>query len=94
MRRWVGLVVILVTSARTAGVPGDREAGKVKSAPCGGCHGVDGSSPNAEWPKVATQHSSYLVEQLHDFRTGRRRNAIMEPLSPTSPRRVTYGEES
>ena len=46
----------------------DIEAGKKKATTvCAGCHGADGNSANPAWPKLAGQHSSYLIKQLKDF---------------------------
>ena len=35
---------------------------------CAGCHGVDGNSPAASWPKIAGQGEKYIVKQLRAFR--------------------------
>lgn len=56
---------------------GDPEAGKAKSAVCAACHGADGNSMNPEWPKIAGQHASYLVGQLQAYKSGARKNALM-----------------
>lgn len=62
-------------------VAGDAAVGKAKSATCAGCHGVDGNSPNPEWPKLAGQHPAYLDKQLQDFKAGEQRNnAMMAPM--------------
>lgn len=59
--------------------------GKRKSASCQACHGVDGNSPSAEFPKLAGQHADYLKMALMDYKTGVRKNPIMSgfaaPLS-------------
>lgn len=56
---------------------GDVAAGKQKSAACAACHGVDGNSSNAEWPKLAGQNPQYLYKQLMDYKENRRENALM-----------------
>lgn len=57
---------------------GDATAGATKSAPCVACHGVGGNGIiNPEWPKLAGQHSAYIAEQLKQFKSGERRNAVM-----------------
>lgn len=56
------------------------EAGKEKSRPCAACHGPDGNSAAADFPKLAGQHYDYLVKALKDYKTGLRKNAIMAPL--------------
>ena len=64
----------------TSGVAlaGDPVAGKSKSAACGGCHGFDGNSPIAMYPKLAGQNEAYITKQVHDFKANTtRQNAIM-----------------
>jgi len=51
-------------------VEGDAEAGKNKSAVCAACHGVDGNSVVAIYPKIAGQSATYLAKQLADFKLG------------------------
>ena len=41
---------------------------------CGGCHGLDGAGNRIKFPRIAGQNRAYIVEQLKDFRDGRRRN--------------------
>lgn len=61
----------------------DIEAGKSKSALCAGCHGQDGNSANGIWPKLAGQHSTYLVKQLKAFKDGTRADAVMQGMAAT-----------
>ncbi|PCI61538.1 MAG: cytochrome c4 [Gammaproteobacteria bacterium] len=49
---------------------GNVDAGKVKSAMCAGCHGIDGNSLVPMYPKLAGQNASYLAKQLADFKVG------------------------
>jgi cytochrome c553 len=41
---------------------------------CGLCHGMDGLSAVARFPRLAGQKAAYIEKQLQDFRTGRRGN--------------------
>ena len=64
----------------TSGVAlaGNAEAGKTKSAACGGCHGFDGNSPIATYPKLAGQNEAYITKQVKDFKANTtRQNALM-----------------
>ncbi|HET6552152.1 MAG TPA: c-type cytochrome [Dyella sp.] len=61
--------------------PGDAAAGAGKAAACGACHGMDGNSSDAQYPKLAGQHESYIVRQLTDFKSGKRQNPIMLGMS-------------
>lgn len=60
---------------------GSKEAGQGKAITCVACHGIDGNSPNPEWPNIAGQHASYLVKELKAFRDGTRQNALMSPMA-------------
>ena len=56
-----------------------KTGGKVASF-CANCHGAAGNSPNPDTPNLAGQNTSYLLEQLHQFSDGRRRNLFMEGM--------------
>ncbi|OBT10163.1 cytochrome C [Vibrio sp. UCD-FRSSP16_10] len=49
---------------------GSIEAGKTKSTTCVACHGTDGNSLVAIYPKLAGQHEGYMIKQLKDFKLG------------------------
>lgn len=51
---------------------GDIEAGKQKAAVCAACHGIDGNSTVAMWPKIAGQHEAYLDRHITLIRDGGR----------------------
>lgn len=44
---------------------------------CAGCHGPAGNSLSAQYPKLAGQHSSYLLEELEHFKSKERDNSVM-----------------
>lgn len=48
---------------------------------CQACHGAQGISNNSLWPNLAGQKKDYLVLQLKAFRSGERKNPIMNPMS-------------
>ncbi len=60
---------------------GDIEAGKKKAAACAACHGANGISANPIWPNLAGQKGPYIVAQLKAFKSGARKNAIMQPMA-------------
>jgi cytochrome c553 len=74
-------LLILATAALAASLPahaaGNYEAGKAKSTTCAGCHGADGNSTVPSFPKLAGQHRDYLLQALHEYKTGKRTNPIM-----------------
>ncbi len=47
-------------------------------AVCAACHGVDGNSAIPANPKLAQQHPAYLMEELENFKTGKRPNPVMK----------------
>ena len=53
------------------------------AAVCASCHGVDGNSGTPANPKLAQQHPEYLVKQLQEFKSGKRKNAIMQGFAAT-----------
>ena len=64
--------------AATDFMAGDVDAGKAKSAACAGCHGADGNAPAPSFPKLAGLGARYISEQLAAFKSGQRKNAIMQ----------------
>ena len=48
---------------------GDAVAGKLKAAVCSACHGADGNSVNAIWPKLAGQGAPYQMRQVMAIRS-------------------------
>ena len=66
---------------------GNPDAGKEKSRTCAACHGADGNSATADFPRLAGQHYDYLVKALKDYKSGARKNAIMSPqVAPLNQR--------
>jgi cytochrome c553 len=58
---------------------GNPDAGKEKSRTCAACHGPDGNSATGDFPRLAGQHTDYIVHALKDYKTGKRKNPIMAP---------------
>jgi cytochrome c553 len=74
MKRIIAVAVLLTLSAVSLG-----EVPK-KAVSCVACHGQGGVSVNPEWPSLAGQKQTYLVNQLTAFRDGVRKNALMAPM--------------
>ncbi len=72
-------VVVLATAfSMPAMAAGDAAAGEKKAAVCAACHGQDGNSPGGDFPSLAGQGEKYLTKQLQDYKSGARKNAIMQ----------------
>lgn len=70
------LVSLLAVSlfASAAHAAGDAKAGEAKAQACAACHGANGNSTVANFPKLAGQHAGYTVKQLADFKKGETRS--------------------
>ena len=76
----VACSVLLVLSAPA--LAGDAEAGKRKSQTCAACHGPDGNTPvGPDFPRLGGQHYDYLVKALQGYKSGARKNPVMNPLA-------------
>jgi cytochrome c553 len=72
----------LILSAGAPALAGDADAGKMKSQTCAACHGPDGNTPaGPDFPRLAGQHYDYLVKALQGYKSGARKNPIMNPLA-------------
>ncbi|WP_266170954.1 c-type cytochrome [Dyella subtropica] len=80
------------TEAPAGAKLGDASAGAGKAAACGACHGMDGNSSDAQYPKLAGQSQQYIAHQLTNFKSGKRQNPIMmgmaAPLSDQDMRDI------
>lgn len=65
-----------VSSAGAAAIA----AGQEKSMTCQACHGAEGISPAPQWPNLAGQHASYLLEAMLQYKRGDRTAPVMAPL--------------
>ena len=63
----------------------DKAAGQAKhEAVCAACHGKDGNTPiDPSYPKLAGQHRDFLYQALSDYKSDRRKNAIMGAQAKT-----------
>lgn len=64
------------------------------AAVCVACHAADGNSAIAANPKLAQQHPEYLIKQLQEYKSGKRKNPIMQgfaaALSDDDMRNISY----
>jgi cytochrome c553 len=59
----------------------DPAKGQIAAAACQACHLADGSRGAPANPILAGQHPEYLVKQLHEFKSGKRKNAVMTGMA-------------
>lgn len=78
------LLAVSVAGASPA-LAADAQAGKTKAMQCQACHGMDGKAKLPEAPHLAGQNETYLVKALKDYKTGARKDEMMnlmaKPLS-------------
>src|SRR3978361_2081155 len=58
----------------------DDAAGKEKAGLCAGCHGENGISQTENIPSLAGQPDQFIQWQLVFFRSGARKNELMQPV--------------
>jgi cytochrome c553 len=51
------------------------------AAVCVACHGTDGIGVVGMYPTLAGQHQDYLEKALHDYRSGARKNVVMDQMA-------------
>lgn len=80
-RIWILAAAIAGAIVNTSALPaGSVEAGAAKAAVCTACHGANGNSVNPEWPSLAGLGADYIAEQLSNFKSGKRNNAVMASM--------------
>jgi cytochrome c553 len=78
--RIAGALVALLLAGTVAAA--DLEAAKKKvTEVCQACHGMDGNSPIPENPKLAGQYVDYLAKAMRDYKSGARKNPIMQGMA-------------
>jgi len=82
-KKWQILSISLALASATGilHAEGNVNAGKHKAESCASCHGDDGNSMVATFPKLAQQHSSYLERQLRAFKDGSRSDPMMSAMA-------------
>ncbi|MCB5195874.1 c-type cytochrome [Deefgea salmonis] len=74
----IAALLMISPAAISAIVKGDPSKGKViVDQVCAACHGVDGNSVASANPNLAGQHPEYIIKQLQEFKSQKRKNAIM-----------------
>ena len=79
----LGVAVLLGSAPASAQ---DANATRSLAATCTACHGTDGISVGGVPPSLAGQSKEYLLQQLTDFKNGKRRWAVA-PVSAAAQAR-------
>ncbi|MBP7452687.1 MAG: cytochrome c4 [Ottowia sp.] len=79
---------LLAVSASAADAPAAPKVDLAKGsasygAVCAACHGADGNSAIPSQPSLAQQHPEYLLKQLLEFKSGTRKDPIMQGFAAT-----------
>ena len=82
MRRLWTFVVMGICLVGTATPVWAQAAGSITVSACVPCHGGGAAAaPGAPaFPKLDGQHAAYLDKQLREYKTGKRKSAVMAPL--------------
>jgi len=70
-------LVIVFGALTSSAYAQDPNAARSLAATCFTCHGTDGISVNNVPPSIAGQNKDYLLQQLKDFKSGKRPATIM-----------------
>lgn len=76
-------VLLIGAAMLSAGLAYARDpvAGKARASMCAACHGPLGLSQLPNAPNLAGQPAIYLVEQLKNYRSGKRQNEMMSVIA-------------
>jgi sulfide dehydrogenase cytochrome subunit len=66
--------------ALASSLAGAADAGRDIAAGCASCHGTDGKS-NGAIPGLAGRDKAAIVQQVRDFRDGKRPSTVMQQLA-------------
>jgi cytochrome c553 len=95
MKRWLGLLWLVVGLAPSAGLAAPRVADNMaqRVQACTGCHGPQGrAARDGYYPRIAGKPAGYLYNQLLNFREGRRHylpmTRLIDPLSDAYLREI------
>lgn len=78
--RGILLLSLLSLSVAPIHAQGNPDVGKQKASTCMGCHGIKGYTnvyPTYHVPKLAGQHSEYIIAALKEYRAGNRKHPTM-----------------
>lgn len=69
-----GILILVSARVRAEEIP-------EKAQTCFACHGARGVSVSPLWPNLAGQKMDYLEKQLRAFKSGERKDPMMNPMA-------------
>jgi len=69
----------LVGGSHAQDAAAQARAEEIVGGRCFLCHGMEGEAASAVFPRLAGQHWEYIVKQLGDFKSGKRKSDTMKP---------------
>jgi cytochrome c553 len=79
--RLAARILVLACALLIGGQALAADAAPEKAALCATCHGAQGIPINKQTPVIWGQNEGYLYLQLRDFKSGARKNALMNPIA-------------
>lgn len=74
IRKFMFMLALLATTQLHAA--DEERAAAIVDSLCKVCHGADGESSSAIYPRLAGQNAAYISKQLEDFKSGRRKGTM------------------
>lgn len=78
-RRLLGAGLFCLSLGAAAQTADLARAEEIVGGRCFLCHGLNGESASAVFPRLAGQHADYIAKQLTDFKSGKRVSDTMKP---------------
>ncbi len=76
-----GALLLCSFGASSASAQADEaRARKIVMGVCFVCHGGEGESSSEAFPRLAGQHAEYVVKQLENFKSGKRKSSAMASM--------------
>ena len=75
-----GLFASAMANEGKSAFKADAAKGQALAATCVACHTADGTRGSPANPILQGQHPEYIVKQLQEFKSGKRKNAVMSGM--------------
>lgn len=78
MHKMLSLLSVLLITGNPTYASDLERAKQIVADRCHLCHGTEGEASSAIYPRIAGQHQEYIIKQLTDFRSGKRKGVMNE----------------